>query len=100
MFRLFGRLFKRLRGWWKSNPQYLSLYEFDSCEVQYIVHAGRTWMRMPNVSLFMGQGPKAYDYWCPTCDAKLCAGPEGGLSVNAVCRVCNVNWGCLPDYYG
>lgn len=39
-------------------------------------------------------------YWCPCCGNPLCDGPEGGGSINAVCRHCNVNYGCLPHYGG
>lgn len=38
-------------------------------------------------------------YYC-TCGGKLTEGPEGGASVNAVCKPCRINYGCLPGYYG
>ncbi len=38
-----------------------------------------------------------YRYYCP-CGASLQAGPCGGESVNAVCKPCKINYGCLPDW--
>lgn len=37
-------------------------------------------------------------YWCPDCGTQLHAGPSACCSVNAVCGVCLINWGCLPDF--
>jgi hypothetical protein len=39
-------------------------------------------------------------YFCPACGHALVAGPEGAAAVNAVCKTCHVNYGCLPGYYG
>ena len=39
-------------------------------------------------------------YWCVKCSELLSKGPEGGCAVNAVCRKCNTNFGCLPGFYG
>jgi hypothetical protein len=39
-------------------------------------------------------------YFCPACGQALVAGPEGGCSVNAVCKACHINYGDLPGYYG
>lgn len=40
-----------------------------------------------------------WDYKCK-CGERLSDGPEGGLSINAVCEKCKINYGCLPGYYG
>lgn len=40
-----------------------------------------------------------YHYFCK-CGTKLTEGPEGAASINAVCKACRINYGCLPGYYG
>jgi hypothetical protein len=40
-----------------------------------------------------------YEYYCK-CGTTLTEGPSGGLSVNAVCEKCRINYGCLPGYFG
>lgn len=41
-----------------------------------------------------------YAYWCPKCDTRLTDGPRGGMSVNAVCEKCRINYGELPGFWG
>ena len=41
----------------------------------------------------------AYRYWCD-CGTELTDGPSGGGATNAVCERCNINYGCLPGYWG
>lgn len=41
-----------------------------------------------------------FKYWCPHCDSELSEGPRGGLSMNAVCKKCRINFGCLPHHNG
>jgi hypothetical protein len=41
-----------------------------------------------------------YEYWCPKCDSLLEDGPRGGMSVNAVCKKCDINYGCLYGFRG
>lgn len=38
-------------------------------------------------------------YYCKECDTPLAPGPEGCGSLNAVCRNCKVNHGCLPKFW-
>jgi hypothetical protein len=40
-----------------------------------------------------------WEYTCK-CGTVLTEGPEGGCDVNAVCKPCKINYGCLPGYYG
>lgn len=57
-------------------------------------------VRVQDQSLF-GRGTlPTYRYYCPDCGSELSHGPEGGMAVNAVCRKCRINYGCLPGYWG
>jgi hypothetical protein len=40
-----------------------------------------------------------YEYYCE-CGTTLSEGPSGGMSINAVCNKCMINYGCLPGYFG
>lgn len=40
-----------------------------------------------------------YEYWCK-CGQQLEDGPSGGLSVNAVCKKCMINYGCMYGFRG
>jgi hypothetical protein len=44
-------------------------------------------------------GNTAYIYTCK-CGTDLTEGPCGAGSINAVCKTCKINYGCLPGYYG
>ncbi len=40
-----------------------------------------------------------YKYWC-SCGTELTDGLSGGWAINAVCKKCNRNYGCLPGFWG
>jgi hypothetical protein len=48
--------------------------------------------------LFGGRGCYYIDYQCPTCHTTLSDGPCGGAAVNAVCKTCRINYGCLDGF--
>jgi hypothetical protein len=47
----------------------------------------------PACSIFIPQR----NYWC-SCGTKLTDGPCGGSAINAVCKNCRINYGCLEGY--
>jgi len=90
---------KKLLG---LNPEYAPHPTKDELE-EVVSSTGTLWKRRrrPPSHSWLGRGKvPMYDYWCPECGTRLREGPSGGIAVNAVCGVCGVNYGCLPDYYG
>lgn len=96
MFKFVNRLSKWLEK--KLLPSAMRLNGFsehismlpDRTELHFVTHKVQQ----------SGYHYTTQSYWCPYCYEPLWGGPEGGGSVNLVCRLCNTNFGCLPGGYG
>lgn len=92
-------LFERIARWLDGTPQpsepYWQSFGDTGLQVHTVTKAEQT------RDAYGRRNPRmTYAVYKCNCGTVLTEGPWGGCAVNAVCRTCDINYGCLPGYHG